>query len=61
MAAWHGFNVVIPLSGRAWVNGVLILFYKDTKDFTEKDKKVIKGIMHQVSTALEEARFTGIQ
>ncbi|MEK6537765.1 MAG: GAF domain-containing protein, partial [Nitrospirota bacterium] len=52
-----GSMLVIPLSGRAWVNGVLILFYKDTKDFTEKDKKVIKGIMHQVSTALEEARL----
>ncbi len=52
-----GSMLVMPLSGRAWVNGVLILFYKDTKEFPEKDKKVIKGIMHQVSTALEEARL----
>ena len=52
-----GTMLVIPLSGRASVNGILILFYKDSKDFQEKDKKVIKGIMNQVSTALEEARL----
>jgi len=52
-----GSMLVIPLAGRAWVNGVLILFYKDTRYIPEKDEKVIKGVMHQVSTALEEARL----
>lgn len=52
-----GTMLVIPLVGRTWVNGILILFYKETKDIQERDKRVIKGVVHHVSTALEEARL----
>ena len=49
--------LLIPLAGRAGVNGLLISFYKIRRDLSENDKRVIHGIMNQVSTALEEARL----
>ncbi len=48
---------VIPLTGNAGRLGIIIGAYKASREFTEKDKKLMQGISHQVSTALEQARL----
>lgn len=48
---------VIPLIGRKECTGLLLLTYNYEKNFTERDNKILEGISHQVSIALEEARL----
>lgn len=50
-------RVVIPLIGRKDYLGLIIAIYKKTREFTERDKKILEGISHQASIALEEARL----
>src|SRR3989337_464644 len=53
---------VIPLIGKTQYLGLIIGTYlgtdfKSVPSFTDRDKKVMQGISHQVSTALEQARL----
>lgn len=48
---------VIPLIAKNQYLGLIIGFYKGTKELTERDRKILYGLSHQVSTALEEARL----
>ena len=47
----------IPLLGKREPLGLIIGIYKTSREFTERDKKVMQGISHQVSTALEQAKI----
>src|SRR3989337_2262627 len=47
----------IPLIGKTDCLGLIIGIFKSPKEFTERDKKLMQGISHQVSTAIEEARL----
>jgi putative nucleotidyltransferase with HDIG domain len=56
--------VSIPLIGREEIIGFVIGVYRykevsqyTPKEFTENDRKIMEGISHQVSIALEEARL----
>ncbi len=51
----NGAMLVIPLMHRTGATGILLALYGETPVFTESDWKVIKGVYHQVSTAVEEA------
>ncbi|MBI5328475.1 MAG: HD domain-containing protein [Deltaproteobacteria bacterium] len=48
---------VIPLIGKENYLGIIAGIYKTPKQFTDRDKKVMQGISHEVSTALEQARL----
>ncbi|MBI4745327.1 MAG: HD domain-containing protein [Deltaproteobacteria bacterium] len=48
---------VIPLIGKTDYLGLIIGAYKKSNEFTDRDKKIMLGISHQVSTALEQARL----
>ena len=48
---------VLPLIGKTQYLGLIIGIYKTPREFTERDKKLMQGISHQVSTAIEEARL----
>jgi len=53
---------VIPLIGKTQYLGLIISIYvgtdlKSAPKFTDRDKKLMQGISHQVSTAIEEARL----
>ncbi|MBI5048925.1 MAG: GAF domain-containing protein [Deltaproteobacteria bacterium] len=54
-----GINTIaaIPLIGRTGYLGLLIAIYKNAKEFTQRDRKIMQGISNQVSTALEQARL----
>ena len=45
---------VVPLIGKTDYLGLIIGIYKTSKEFTERDKKLMQGISHQVSTTLEQ-------
>ena len=47
----------IPLIGKTGPLGLIIGIYKKPTEITERDKKIMVGISHQVSVALEQARF----
>lgn len=47
----------VPLVGKMGSLGVIIGIFKSTKEFEERDAKLMRGISHQVSTALEQARL----
>ncbi|MBI3601099.1 MAG: GAF domain-containing protein, partial [Nitrospinae bacterium] len=49
--------VVIPLIGNDNYLGLIIGMYRKTYEFSEREMKVMQGIMHQVSVALEQARL----
>lgn len=49
--------LTLPLAGRAGAFGMLTLVYRQRHELTPGDMRLTKGIMHQVSTALEEARL----
>ena len=49
--------LTLPLAGRAGAFGMLTLVYRPRHDLSPRDMRLTKGIMHQVSTALEEARL----
>ncbi|MCR4287575.1 MAG: HD domain-containing protein [Deltaproteobacteria bacterium] len=49
--------LTLPLAGRAGAFGMLTLVYRPRHDLSPGDMRLTKGIMHQVSTALEEARL----
>ncbi|MEK7680059.1 MAG: HD domain-containing phosphohydrolase, partial [Deltaproteobacteria bacterium] len=49
--------LILPLAGRAGAFGMLTLVYRPRHELTPGDMRLTKGIMHQVSTALEEARL----
>src|SRR3990172_9461313 len=46
---------IIPLIGKTDNLGLIIGMYKTSKEFTDRDRKIMQGISHQVSTALEQA------
>ncbi|MDI6744997.1 MAG: HD domain-containing protein [Thermodesulfovibrionales bacterium] len=49
---------VIPFIGKKGYLGLLAGIYLDREPlFTERDKKIMKGIMHQVSAALDQAKL----
>ncbi len=48
---------VIPLISTTGCLGLIIGVYKTSIEFTGRDKKIMQGISHQVSTALEQARL----
>ncbi|MBI5047610.1 MAG: PAS domain S-box protein [Deltaproteobacteria bacterium] len=48
---------IIPLFGHKEHLGFIIAIYKKTREFSERDMKIMSGISGQVSTALEEARL----
>src|SRR3990172_8277757 len=48
---------VMPLIGKTDCLGPIIGIFKSPKEFAERDKKLMQGISHQVSTALEQARL----
>ena len=48
---------VIPLISKTDCLGLIIGIFKSPKEFAERDKKLMQGISHQVSTALEQARL----
>lgn len=48
---------VMPLISRAGRAGLLLLAYRHEKKFTERDYRIMDGISHQISTALEDARL----
>ncbi len=52
-----GTLVSIPLYGRREAFGLLIGVYEEEKELTEKDERLLEGISHQVSLALEEGRL----
>src|SRR3990170_2273713 len=47
----------IPLFGRKEPLGIIIGIYKGEIEITEREGKIMRGISHQVSTALEEAKL----
>jgi putative nucleotidyltransferase with HDIG domain/PAS domain S-box-containing protein len=47
----------IPLLGREEPLGIIIGIYKGEIEITEREGKIMRGISHQVSTALEEAKL----
>lgn len=47
---------LIPLLGREYPLGMIIGIYNKEIEITERERKVMLGISHQVSAALEEAR-----
>lgn len=49
--------VVIPLYVRYKKLGLLIGIYEEEKTFSKRDERLMEGISHQVSMALEEARL----
>lgn len=49
--------LTLPLAGRAGAFGMLTLVYRPRHELSPGDMRLTKGIMHQVSTALEEARL----
>ncbi len=48
---------VVPLTSAGHNLGLIVSMYLAERDFTERDIRVMKGIAHQVSTALEQARL----
>ncbi len=48
--------MVIPIIGRKHVLGLIIEVYKSSKELTEKSKRIMEGIAHQVSATIEETR-----
>lgn len=48
---------VVPLMSSGHNLGVIISIYREEREFTERDVRVMKGVAHQVSTALEQARL----
>ncbi len=49
--------LLIPLSGMAGPLGLIASLYRRERTLTEADLRIAKGIMHQVSSAIEEARL----
>lgn len=47
--------VLIPLMGKEGCLGFVVAIFKHTREFTEKDMRIMNGISGQVSTALEQA------
>lgn len=48
---------VVPLMSAGHNLGLIVSIYLAERDFTERDIRVMKGVAHQVSTALEQARL----
>ncbi|MBI2414079.1 MAG: GAF domain-containing protein [Deltaproteobacteria bacterium] len=48
---------VVPLMSAGHNLGLIVSVYLTEREFTERDIRVMKGIAHQVSTALEQARL----
>lgn len=49
--------MVIPIIGRKGILGLIIEAYKSSKALTEKSKRIMEGIAHQISIAMEETRL----
>lgn len=52
-----GGVLLLPLFGIAGPLGLIALFYRQKKALSDADLRIAKGIMHQVSAAIEEARL----
>ena len=50
-------TVLIPLIGKEVCLGLVVAIFKNPREFTEKDMRIISGISNQVSVALEQARL----
>ncbi|MBI5598598.1 MAG: GAF domain-containing protein [Deltaproteobacteria bacterium] len=57
MPAEETTMAVVPLLSRSGAIGLLIMLYGAKKEPSEGDLRVLRGMFHQVSTALEEARL----
>ena len=49
--------VLIPLIGKEGCLGFVVAIFKNSREFTEKDMRIISSISNQVSIALEQARL----
>lgn len=49
--------VVIPFSKKGGASGLLIGLFEKKTELQDKDKRLVNGIIHQVSSAIEEARL----
>lgn len=49
--------VFIPLKGKDNILGLMICLFKNPVEFTERERKVMCGLSHQISLALEQARL----
>ena len=50
-------SVLIPLIGREGCLGFVVAIFKNPREFTEKDMRIISGISNQVSIALEQEQL----
>ena len=48
---------VIPLFARKELLGIILAFYKEKTEFGERQKKIMQGVAHQTSIALDQARL----
>lgn len=58
--AWIGpvdTAVLITLKGKDNILGLMICLFKNHKEFSERERKVMRGLSHQISLALEQARL----
>lgn len=49
--------VIIPLISKEIILGLVMCVFKNYREFTERDKKLLQGLSHQITTALEQARL----
>jgi len=49
--------VLIPLIGKEYCLGFVVAIFKNPREFTAKDMRIMSGISSQVSIALEQARL----
>lgn len=52
-----GTVAVVPLKSAGHNLGIIISLFRTERGFTERDMRVMKGVAHQVSTAIEQARL----
>ncbi|MDH4200006.1 MAG: GAF domain-containing protein [Spirochaetia bacterium] len=50
-------SIVFHLVSRSETLGMLVAFFKENKEFSERDKKIMLGVAHQTSLALHQARL----
>ncbi|MDD5435241.1 MAG: GAF domain-containing protein, partial [Nitrospira sp.] len=49
--------IFIPLISKDIIHGLVVCIFKNHREFTERDRKLLQGLSHQVTTALEQARL----
>ncbi|MBI5194016.1 MAG: GAF domain-containing protein [Nitrospirae bacterium] len=49
--------IFIPLISKDSILGLVICVFKNHREFSERDRKLLQGLSHQITTALEQARL----